>query len=502
MNAQRTTLLASVLLVLVLLATPSRPAYGEETPAGVGAPERIAWMHDLPAAFEKAAAEQKIVMICINAKNAIGEREEPAAKGLREIVYLDPAVVKKSRAFVCVLLTAEGSSEDYGELRYRLGIDGFIVSPQHIFAHPQHQQGDKPLIRKQYWPHGDGEEAVAALLQLMEDAQGAYGVRERMPDTPPDDGDFDPGGSTAPASGPEHTAWLDKLLALIREPDAATRRHALETLSENDRQGNCTIPLVPLLAEFEKSEDTDALIDVVRTLGIPDLEVAAPALHELLKHKDARVRANAAVTLEYIGSATSVDPLLARVKREKDEAIANHMYRAIGRCGLGSAAAKKKLLRSSLPGKEGDFGSLGAVIGLAYFQGDAKLARAIEKQILKLGSPFDQGKNTHSLLRALQIWCLSEIRDPGSASFLRKRVMKPLEDEENPWKESLFRYYEAVAECCEGKGEARQMVDAGIGRYLWYDDARALVDEYRRGRSMRQFVPKGEWGNKPPDEDE
>ena len=44
-------------------------------------------------------------------------RQEPAAKGLREVIYKDVRVVTKSRQFVCAFLTPEGSSHDYGELR-------------------------------------------------------------------------------------------------------------------------------------------------------------------------------------------------------------------------------------------------------------------------------------------------------------------------------------------------------------------------------------------------
>lgn len=502
MNPRATPRPAALLVVCVLLALLPRVGRGEPEPGDTKPAETIAWMHDLPAAFEQAAAEKKVVMICINARNAIGEREEPAAKGLREVVYLDPAVVEKSRNFVCVLLTAEGSSEDYGELRYRLGVDGFIVSPQHIFAHPEHEIGVKPLVRKQYWPHGTDEAAVEALLALMDEALAAYRARERMPDAPSDPGSDDPEGRTAPPSGAERAAWIAELIGLIQGEEEAVRRHALSTLVAHDEQGDCTVPLIPLLEEFEERKRVDALVDVVRTLAVPELEAATPALHELLKHKDADVRANVAVTLETIGCAASTKPLLARVKREKDEAIANHMYRAIGRCGAGDAAARKRLLRHSLPGKEGDFGSFGPVIGLAYFEGDAKLARSLEKQILKLGPPFQEGKNAHTFLRAVLIWCLSEVRDPETAPFLRKRVLKPLEDETSPWKGTLVKLCDAVARKCEGRDDVQRDVDAGITWHLWSDDARALADGFRRGRNMRKFVPKGEWGNTPPDEDD
>ena len=47
-------------------------------------------------------------------------------------------------------LRPAGNSADYGELR-ALGIEGLIVSPQHIFVHPN---GEKILVRQEYWSHG------------------------------------------------------------------------------------------------------------------------------------------------------------------------------------------------------------------------------------------------------------------------------------------------------------------------------------------------------------
>ena len=71
-------------------------------------------------------------------------------------------------------MTAEGSSADYGELRLRLGIDGLIVSPQHIFVHPKHADGAKPLFREQYWRYGSGPEAAKMLIAMMDKALAAY----------------------------------------------------------------------------------------------------------------------------------------------------------------------------------------------------------------------------------------------------------------------------------------------------------------------------------------
>lgn len=502
MHGRTTRVIPALLVVLSLQALQPRSGRSEPEAKDAEPEETIAWMHDVPAAFERAAAEKKVLMVCINARHAIGEREEPAAKGLREVVYRDPAVVEKSRSFVCVLLTAEGSSDDYGELRYRLGVDGFIVSPQHIFAHPEHQVGAKPLVREEYWPYGEGERAVKALLALMEEALAAYAASEERSKATSDPAAEALVDSAAPKTGAERTAWIQGLIGIIRGPDKSLRRRALRALVECDAEGDCIAPLVPLLTFFQEEQRVGALVDIVRRLGVPGLEAATPGLHGLLEHEDAVVRGHVAVTLEYIGSAASTAPLLARLKREKETVLANHLARALGRCGAGDAAARKKLLRMTAPGKDDDFGSFGAVIGLAYFAGDSKVARALERQIPKLGSPFKKGQGTHTFLRAALIWSLGEVRDPKTATFLRKRVVAPLESEKSTWKGSLIRYCEAVARKCEGDDEAQGDIEKGISSYLWADDASGLADKFRRGRDMRKFVPKGEWGNRPDEEDE
>ena len=71
--SQRMTLLPAALLVLFALYA-LRPQVGRAEPEA-DAPNpgaTIAWLYDVPAAFERAAAEEKVVMICINAKHASG----------------------------------------------------------------------------------------------------------------------------------------------------------------------------------------------------------------------------------------------------------------------------------------------------------------------------------------------------------------------------------------------------------------------------------------------
>ena len=117
----------SLAVTLSFLLCPAAAAQGADA---------VSWTKDLPAAFAEAKAKRKILMVCVNAKFVTGSaKEEPANKGLREVVYKDARVVGKSREFVCALLTPATKSSEYAELR-DLGIEGEIIAPQHIFVHP------------------------------------------------------------------------------------------------------------------------------------------------------------------------------------------------------------------------------------------------------------------------------------------------------------------------------------------------------------------------------
>ena len=136
---------------------------------------KILWSKDLTTAFAEAKKEQKILMVCVNARFVTGRKsEEPAAKGLREVVYKDTRVVFRSGEFICALLTRSSNSSEFGELRL-LGIEGALKSPQHIFIHPD---GKKILLRKEYWSHGSGDPAVRALLAMMKEAQAKLAAPE------------------------------------------------------------------------------------------------------------------------------------------------------------------------------------------------------------------------------------------------------------------------------------------------------------------------------------
>ena len=169
---------AAVLATVATVFVGGRFARADAPPPAPAAAATIDWQPTVVGAFESAKKQSKPLFIAINAEHVDGKygREEPAGKELREHTYHDPAVVAKSRQFVCVLVKPDGTSVDYAELKTRLGIQGDIVSPQHLFAHL-----DGALIdRKEYWKFSAGAASVEALLAMMDSALVAHRAKTGM----------------------------------------------------------------------------------------------------------------------------------------------------------------------------------------------------------------------------------------------------------------------------------------------------------------------------------
>jgi hypothetical protein len=488
--------LLAALAVVLVVAGPAVVVGGVVSGVAVAQEHRVpgaaagavAWRRDVAAALEAAKTSKRLVLVCINMARVDGEKEEPAAKGLREVVYRDPRVVEKSREFECVLLTKDEGATDYDPLR-KLGIEGRIISPQHVFIAPD---GSRIVLRREYWPHGSGEKAVEALLALMREAQ------------------TDPGKAAAAAeqgpAPPEDPAARAQWIAdRVREVGGTEfeRDRALAQLVKHDRDGDCARALVDLLPQM--GANVPALRAVVRALGRDGLAVAALPVSELLRHDDATIRANAAVTLEYIGSRDKkvVAALAKFVAKEKDEQVANHGWRALGRCGAGDAKTRAMLVDQA-SGAKTEFGSYGACIGLAYFEGDEKAMRDVEKILRSIGPPGGRrGGGADAVKRGVVSWTLASIGDAKSATFVRDELMTPIESVRAFWVEGLHTFWKTVAACCDGDRKRLPEVEAGVQAIYGFaknaaaPDPKApppgvLMDEARRKRDGGTFKPKGD----------
>jgi len=477
--------LARTLTLLLLLIAPA-PAQDESKGS-------IAWSKDLPTAFAEAKAQDKVLMICVNARlMKTSGIEESANKALREIVYKAAPVVAKSREFVGVLFTPNSNSGEFGDLRL-LGIEGDIVSPQHIFVSPD---GRKVLLRQEYWTHGKGDEAVKALVAMMGKAQAKHlGI-----DAAPKAGE--PAAAPAAPKGEGRAAWIEARVAEVAGGTATVRRARIDLLVRNDKDGDCVLPLTVLLAESNKN--IDLAIELIRGLGRDKLEAAALPISEYLKQKDEDLRGHAAVSLEYIGSHDKkvVAAIQKAAGKEKDEDIANHLYRALGRCGSGNSKARSFLLKKA-GGAKSEFASYGPTIALTYFEKDKKAARGLEKLIKKIGVPGGRrGGGQNTVKRGVFCWALAQIQAPKSQEFVDEELIQRMEHVKAFWAAGLVSFYRRVSRACAGDAEAMTAVTQGVRGFVSYAknmnaerydrEARSMMDIYRKGRPDQEFTPKGD----------
>ena len=459
---------ALALTAVALTLVGAGPVHADGPPAPPAPPASaspyVDWQPGLIAAFDLAKKEGKPLFLAINAEHVLGRsRVEPAGKELREHTYLDPAVVAKSRAFVCVLLRPDGTGADYDELRSRLGIQGEIVSPQHVFVH-----ADGALIdRKEYWSYGPGAPSVTALLALMDGALAAHKAKLDMNAA---------GGVGTPEE--RRAMWIRERLAKVRAgaSDHAARDVSIQELVRGDQKGDCVTPLCALLLEPKK--DPDTVVAIVRGLGKPGLEAAVVPVAGMLDDSTDAVRSNAAVTLEYIGSATAIEALTKRLTKEKDELVRNNCCRALGRCGVKQEAVRKTLLRELQTAKTNKL-STGPAIGLSYFERDAEAARGIEKI---LGPGVDWQK------RAFALYALTQIRDPKSADFVKEKVLK---GEKNQAALPFLNAVVAVLAGTDANGQATRDVTRGMESAV--GTLGDIGGDARKGRDQAEFVPNGEF---------
>jgi hypothetical protein len=288
----------------------------------------------------------------------------------------------------------------------------------------------------------------------------------------------------------------------VVEGTQVERAQAVAALVRSDKARDCTTPLLALLPEHE--ENVELLVAVIRGLGRDRLFVASLPVAGLLDHKEEAVRGNAAVSLEYIGDREPkvIAALKKASAREKVDEIANHMYRALGRCGVDDGKVRALLLKKC-DGAKTEFASYGPAIGLAYFERDPKAARGMEKLLRKIGTPGGgRGGGQNTVKRGVCAWTLAEIGDPKSAEFIREQFLARFENVQAFWARPLKTFYGNVAKACEGDEEARRAVPAGIRGFVGFAkgadpdrytrEARSMMDDYRTGRDDAGFTPKGD----------
>lgn len=305
----------------------------------------------------------------------------------------------------------------------------------------------------------------------------------------------------APPSGDERVAWIAQRVALAGSP-GASGVGALQQLLAADRNGDCTSPLISLLTDTTK--EVGVLVRLVRGLGRDGLSAAAVPIAGLLDHKDLSIVANAAVSLEYIGSGDKkvISALKRLASSTKDETIESHAYRALGRCGHADAAVRALLLDKAASGKS-EFATFGPCIALAYFEHDDGAMRGVEKMLKTIGVPGSRrGGGTNTVKRGLVSWTLASIGDAKSAAFVRTELIDGLKNVKAYWVDGLVQFWSTVADVCDGAKDRLPEVEVGVRAFVGFAksldlerygaEVRNLDDAARKGRTSSGFRPKGD----------
>ncbi len=308
-------------------------------------------------------------------------------------------------------------------------------------------------------------------------------------------------GGDDPAPESARAKWIAQRIERLTS-SADERDDAILELIDSDKKGDCTNALIAVLPEHKKN--APVLVAVIRALGRDRLWAAAIPITEFLRHKEASVRGNAAVSLEYIGRQKKPVHTAIRkaVMKERDEAVANHMYRALGRCSVGDSASRALLLKKASRAKT-EFATYGPSIGLAYWRGDVKAARGVQKILRLIGVPGSRrGGGTNTVKRGLISWTLASIGDEKSAKFMDEEMIAKLEHVKAPWVGGLATFWDNVARVCEGDDDLMPGVEQGVRGFVQYAkradlgrygaETRSLMDDCRTGREPAGFTPTGD----------
>lgn len=321
-------------------------------------------------------------------------------------------------------------------------------------------------------------------------------------------------GAQAPADGAEGVAttarqtWITGTLERIRETDGAARDEAIHALLGEDDDGDTVRRLTDLLRE--RRHDASLRVAIVRGLGRDGLAAAIPHLLSALRHPDPIVRGNAAVSLEYVGLGDKGvrTALLRMARREKDVHLANHAWRALGRCGRGDPRVRDRLVEAARKARS-PLHTIGPSIGLAYFADDPVAARGLEQVLKRLGVPkapprsrrtgFSRTDAANDARRAITSWSLCQVGDSRQARQIRKRLFDRLARVRSDWARPHQSFWDDVARVLEGETDRMEAVVEGVReRLVSYAGIgeqglrEAIADECRTGRRGGPFRPLGD----------
>jgi hypothetical protein len=353
--------MTSMVIAAALAATLVPAARPQAVP-----PPKLDWQRDFKAAQGLAAAEGKLLLVCVM------KDSEPACVEMMEKVYADATVAKKLAGFVlvpCSITTHDLIQLDVGgqktpscprfqgilcsehqalekELRDRFldPVSKDVLVPLHAVLAPD----GKPVIQRPYLMKRDG------FLEFLSTAI-ALGK--------------DPATPAAPRSPPIQKL-VDAILKAKGDDDRETAAKELTSDCSPERED----AFFEVMGRLKREED---LGQVIRTAGRPERKAWAPILVTQLESKHAWVRDCTVVSLEEEKNPAVLDSLLALWEREKDPETKKDLLRALGPCGNRQKKPRDLLLSELGSTKDGHRVACSLSLG-QYLTNDAEVAAALE----------------------------------------------------------------------------------------------------------------------------
>lgn len=444
-------------VVLLTLSTAWLTASAQDKPAAVD------WAKDWEAAFLEARDSDRPVMVCINSKDG-----ESATERAAKTTYKDAEFVALSRKLVMIVISTrqhtltDGTCPRFGtvtceqhlncwkELRNRHGDKFFIPGSSGEMISPQHAwfRKDGSLLRR--------KEYELSKAELMERMRAVLEEVKGQPVAPEGEGEGE--GNAPAADAPLNERDQAELLRVRKGKNKEERRAACANLLATGKIA-AREAVANLLREVPKSA---VRCDVIHALGKARASDARTYIEQALSDKVALVRSFAAVALEELAAKESIEPLLKRVKKERDTDARRNMYSALGVCGGGSAdeAAAKQILKGMSGDKHASV-KKHCALALRHYEGaGAKfVVPKLEKAVLKLKD---------RTVRGAVVYTLAYIGNPRTTAPVLEKV---LEKQRDDWGR---RYVRTALSMVRGTG-------GDFGRSTWWLFAENREDPARQG---------------------
>ena len=426
-------------------------------------PAAVDWATDWEGAFREARESDRPVMVCINSKDG-----ESATERAANTTYKDPAFVELSRKFVMIVIstrqhkltdgicprfgtvTCEQHLNCWKELRNRHGDKFFIPGSSGEMISPQHAwfRKDGSLLRR--------KEYELSKAELMERMRAVLEEVKGQPVAPEGEGEGE--GNSPAADAPLNERDRAELVRVRKGKNKEERRAACANLLATDKLA-AREAVANLLKEVPRS---DVRCDVLHALGKAQVSDARTYIEQALSDKVPLVRSFAAVALEDLAAKESIEPLLKRVKKERDTDARRNMYSALGVCGGGAAneEAAKQILKGMSGDKHASVKKYCALALRRYGGSGAKLVvPKLEKTVLKLKD---------RTVRGAVVYTLAHIGNPRTTVPVLEKV---LEDQRDDWGR---RYIRTAISMVKGTG-------GDFGRSTWWLFNESRDDPARQG---------------------